>query len=183
MGQLLGLRRGEVPRSRRSAKLKLLMTPDLTAGAVANVDIYGAVWRFIRAFHAALYGEFLAERTDRAIELPFVAVNKGDTLRLQQHLNVVDRLKRSRAAGRIDRVHANHGQVRYECVWGEYRGNWMCAFGLDICDWKDLGKSPNFPARGCAGCYTISALPQICSVWRAESLLVPNLDPLDPFGR
>jgi hypothetical protein len=54
VGQLIALRRGEVPR-KEVRRLRFAVSPRGTQGAVINVDLDKAVWRWIAGFHAALY--------------------------------------------------------------------------------------------------------------------------------
>src|ERR1700730_15990775 len=54
IGQLIALRYGKVPR-REMRRLRFAVSPRGTIGAVTNLDIDSAVWRWIAGFHAALY--------------------------------------------------------------------------------------------------------------------------------
>src|SRR5260221_7199991 len=57
IGQLIALRYGKVPRDRKRRKLRFALSPQRALGAVVNLDIDAAVWRWIAGFHAALYRE------------------------------------------------------------------------------------------------------------------------------
>jgi hypothetical protein len=156
------------------------------AGLV-NVNLDEVVWRWVRAFHAALYQAALPASALRAIETPFpkALVRSGAEAQLsfdrKSHVQRVIALKANRQAGRLDRISAYNGRVLYECVWIPVEGAWQCVFGLNVHDWKVLGDVNNFEPRGCAGSY-IASKPDAASV--AISLMVPvrNREPLDPFG-
>jgi hypothetical protein len=91
-----------------------------------NLDIRGALERWVRAFHAALYREPLMPETGFGIETPFatasptgdggVALDQG---RMRQHLLFAEQIKRNRAVGSTDTVVCNNGKLRYECFWGQ----------------------------------------------------------------
>jgi hypothetical protein len=107
---------------------------------------------------------------------------------LEQHRLVVATLKRYRVWRNVDRIETNRGQLRYECVWclSDDAATWLCMFGVDIYDWKDLGSSHTVDsARGCAGVYQREDgwRPNVAAVNRDSSIEVPNDDPLDPFGK
>jgi hypothetical protein len=196
VGQFISLRRGKTPPSARSRRMTFreFRTPNLeTHVAIDNVDIRGAVERWVRAMHAALYREPLVPATRFGIETPFaiaVPTHTGgvglDPGRITQHRLFVEVLKESRGLGNIDRVVANNGKFRYECVWDQATNkNWMCMFALDIYDWKDLGRTSLGPKKGCVGFYQY-LLPDPPAKATKRSPLkstATNLEPLDPFGR
>jgi hypothetical protein len=55
---------------------------------------------------------------------------------------------------------------------------------LDIYDWKDLGRTPGLPARGCAGFYVTPARAVPANATRAvkSSIIIPTSDRLDAFA-
>lgn len=191
IGQLIALRYGKVP-PRRNRHLRIQVSPDLERGAVTNINIDQAVWRWVAGFHAALYKESLFHSSMRSLVVPFPkGQNRNgkviiDPL-LPQHPFFVEQIKTNRACNNLDRVVSNKGKMRYECFWMQVDGNgsWMCIFALDIYDWKDLGRTPGHPARGCAGCYVTMSREVPAKAARAKQspIKVPNSDPLDPFGR
>jgi hypothetical protein len=161
--------------------------------AVDNVDIRGALERWVRAFHAALYHEPLKPETRFGIETPFATASPAadgnvalDTGRLRQHLLFVEQLKRNRAAGTIDSVVCNNGKLRYECFWGQAsnNSNWLCIFGLDIYHWKDLGKTSLGAMKGCVGFYQHLSPSPPGNATRSSQIVAQssNSEPLDPFG-
>jgi hypothetical protein len=191
LGQLIALRRRELPTSLRDQALNFMTQRDMVA--VTNLNIDAAVWRWIRGFHAALYREPLLAGSRHTIRTPFPRADEvqGRLLLqplLEQHRLIVTTLKQNRAWRNVDSIEANRGQLRYECVWclADDDTTWFCMFGVDIYDWKDLGSSTALiPARGCAGMYQREdgSLPQMATVNRASPIEVLNEDPLDPFGK
>jgi hypothetical protein len=193
VGQLISLRHGRVP-AKRNKRLSFRYFTDPRTGelhsAVDNVNILGAVERWVRAFHAALYKEPLLPAAKFGIETPFAIVVptssgvKLDTGR-KQHLLFVEKLKTNRAFENIDRLVANNGKLVYECVWEQAtNGNWICMFALDIYDWKNLGRQATGVAKGCVGFYQhLAAIPPVeASLATKFIAAASNLEPLDPFG-
>lgn len=194
IGQVVSLKHGRVPPV-RNRKLEFQFFPPLgkkdVAGAVTNVDIKGAIRRWIRGFHAALYQQPILEGTNYAIETPFPTARltpsgpEFDPLR-PQHALFVETLKVNRAARNIDCIQSNNQKMTYECVWAQSdTGPWICIFGLDLYAWKDLGDVRNFSGRGCAGSYAMPSgvAPALATRATRLNVLIPNYDPLDPFGR
>ncbi|MBS0220795.1 MAG: hypothetical protein JSR91_08645 [Proteobacteria bacterium] len=191
MGQLIGLSRGAIPTDPKNSRLQIQHLGFRTA-AITNIDVHGAIWRWVRGFHAALYREPLPEICQRAIELPFQRARR-DTLgfsvvplREAQHVAFVRAIKTNRAKQNVDRIRCNADKLTYECVWAQNEGNreWGCIFALDVYDWKDLG-DPKLGQRGCAGVYSLpdGHVPPNAARLMKSSILVPNTEPLDPFGR
>jgi hypothetical protein len=197
IGQVIALRRGHVP-AKQNRKLKI--TYNLSAGhsALTNLDIEDAVWRWVRGFHAALYHQpFPPDDPAKgyrsgALQTPFhrtFATSHGGMLKpiWPHHQLCVRIIKENRAKTNLDRVVSNRGKLIYECVWrdADNSAGWVCIFALDICDWKDLGAVPGLPSCGCAGWYWLpSHAKPITGTQSANlSVAVPNLEPLDPFGR
>jgi hypothetical protein len=189
IGQLIALRRREWPRSERDDVLQFGRYGDMVA--LENLNVDAAVWRWVRAFHAALYRRPLLGTTC-AIQTPFPRALKRAGRPLigplrPQHALAVETLKRNRASGNLDKISAYGGKLRYECVWGESDagGQWLCMFALDIYDWKDLGShTAEIPARGCAGMYLIPdrSLPEGAARDGRYRVDIPNYDPLDAFS-
>ncbi len=190
MGQLIGLRRGEVPKSKnRVLKFKMLGPGQ---GAIENLDVRGTIWSWVRGFHAALYRQSLPENWDKySIEAPLPSgAITASGLRidpvLPQHRAFVDVIKTQRAKQNLDKIQSNNKKLIYECVWYQCdnSGPWVCVFALDIYNWKDLGRIPGQPARGCAGFYMLpSGLPpEGATVAKVTPIIVPNIDVLDAFS-
>lgn len=192
MGQLIGLRYGKVPSDPEKQRLEFQVFSDLQA-ALTNLSIDQAVWRWVRGCHAALYGEPLVMdgiAAAGALVTPFPRATKSDAgpviepLR-PQHQIFVQAIKANRMKDNLDRVHTNKGKFRYECVWLQADdGRWMCVFAIDLYDWKDLGRTPLAPARGCAGMYVPASgtPPAGAPRSRSSALILPNYDTFDPFA-
>lgn len=191
IGQLIALKRFEAPATRRDRALQFKRL-SLGVGVVENLNIHQAVWGWVRAFHIALYQERLpAGPLFGGLQTPFPsgtltsAGMRTDPI-LPQHLVIVDTIKTQRANGNLDKIRSNNGKLVYECVWcqADNRGPWLCFYALNLYDWKDLGLTSGQPARGCAGFYKLrSGMPPPKGTRMIPtSLIVPNLDQLDPFA-
>ncbi len=153
-------------------------------------DLKFLIRRWIRAFHAALYGHALATETRFAIQAPFPSGDLSGEELVEEpisdiHIKTVELIKKNRAAGNLDRICTNQGKLEYECVWDKLGdGSWTCFFALDVYDWKRLGDSNNFEERGCVGLYTPphGTKPSNGTVATRLEFNVPNLDPVDPFA-
>jgi hypothetical protein len=172
-------------------RLKFVYSRHRDLGAVVNLDIDGAVWRWIGGFHAALYREpGVGIRGALVTPFPKARIVSGrvvfQTL-LMQHPLFVQTIKSNRARDNLDRIVCNKGKLTYECVWqqADNGGPWMCIFALDIYDWKDLGRTGMLPARGCAGFYMTPTLTAPAGASRAVAspIVIPSSDRLDPFAR
>jgi hypothetical protein len=187
IGQLIGLRQG-----RRPDPLRLHVTANEMAGVVHNLDIDSAVWRWIDGFHAALYRTSPVGIIRGSLVTPFPRLRNGriifDPLP-PQHQKFVQTLHQNHAKGTLDRITSNKGMVVYVCVWcqGSLPDGphpWLCIFGLDVCDWKDLGRTGFLPARGCAGFYVLpdQSVPGGATKGTISSIVTPMTDPLDYFA-
>lgn len=194
IGQVISLKHGRLP-PLSNQRLKFTFVPPsrrrAVLGAVTNVDIEGAVWRWIRGFHAALYRQPLPVTTRFAIEMPFPSAQfsgrEPQFKRLRtQHLVFVETIKTNRAARNLDRIQCNNKALTYECIWDQSdTGPWICIFALDLYAWTDLGDIRNFSARGCAGSYVLPSgtVPTVATKATRLRLTLPNYEPLNPFGR
>jgi hypothetical protein len=191
IGQLIAVIHGKYP-DREHARLKpiVLETPEDGTPVLIFRDtgLPDQVWRWVRAFHAALYREFLPPDTRLALHLP-VPSGTGTEDRLtvhgiypQQYL-FAEIVKKNRVARSLDRIECYNGQCVYECVWVQMdRGRWACVFGLKIYNWIVLGDK-RLPSRGCVGLYEPkSGRPASGTKWTGLEFPVLNLAPLDPFG-
>jgi hypothetical protein len=190
VGQLIGLRRYAIP-SPRDRQLKIAVFGP-QRGAVTNVDLDAIIWRWVRGFHAALYREYFpADLPRRALQtpLPRGRLVLGDpqieTLPAQ-HFAFVEVIKSNRIRSNLDSIVSNNRKLRYECVWAKFDSAdvWLCIFALDLYEWRDLGLTPGQPARGCVGCYVLQSgrPPTVATRAVTGSIMVPNLDPYDPFA-
>jgi hypothetical protein len=158
---------------------------------VVNLDIDAAVWRWIGGFHAALYREAgVGIKGSLITPFPRARLVNGraviEPLRVQ-HQIFVETIKSNRLKDNLDRISCNKGKLTYECVWqqADNGGPWMCMFALDIYDWKDLGRTPGLPARGCAGFYITptQTIPAHATKAVKSSIIIPTSDRLDAFAR
>ena len=147
-GQFLSILHGKIskPENRR-LKYEQFSNPSLAqrgiqSQAVTNVDMYGVVARWIRAFHAALYFHPLPENTRFAIELPFEVISpleNGqhiiDNGRPRQRTLCEETIASNRLTKTIDRLAAWNGNLRYECVWVLTPLHAYCVFWLDFYNW------------------------------------------------
>lgn len=190
IGQIIGLKHGKLPSPRDRALKINYVGPGVAA--VMNVDIRGEIWRWVKGFHAALYQQPYPLGARGAMTTPFPSAPIEATGRIAldpvplQHAVFVETIKLNRAKGKLDVIRCNRGKLVYECVWcpSDDGSAWLCIFAIDIYGWKDLGNSVVQAARGCAGFYTLPdrSPPPTATKGATSSILVPNFDPLDPFG-
>lgn len=177
-GQLISVLHGRaVPQRDRRLKAMVIEGPGLERPIRGiGIDLKGAIWRWVRGFHSALYGQFLPTDARKYIHAPMpMAFIEAGGIRLepilpQQHL-CVDIVRRNRDAGDLDRLVCRNGKCRFECVWTRLdNGVEMCAFALQIYDWAELGDSVSFPRRGCVGSYSPAAgAPALATFERIRS--------------
>jgi hypothetical protein len=194
IGQIISLKHGEPP-SARDHKVEFTQFENKISStpleAITNANIHEEIWRWVRAFHAALYQEYLPFNNKYALETPFptgrITSNCAEVESVKhQHIRFVETIKLNRIAGNLDLIHANNGKLKFECVWDQANnGSWLCIFALDLYFWKDLGDINNFIGRGCAGCYLApsSKAPLLATTGTKLFAPLPNADPLDPFGK
>jgi len=191
MGQLVSLRHGSRRRQRKlESHLRAAAGPDgKVLCAMVGVDLKKAIWRWIRAFHAALYGEFLPDTPHCSVLPPLPAAHPAGgrmvpTPILPQYELFAELIKQSRNVGRLDSIRAFGSRLRYDCVWitaGD--GRLVCVFALDLYGWSGLG-SPNWGRqRCCMGHYLApQGLPTNASHNPAKiALPLPACSPLDAF--
>ena len=192
LGQLLAVSHGKYPREERQ-KLDVQVMVDKETGeemlGLAGVRLHKMIGRWLRGFHAALYGKYLPYGTKNFVHLPFQAgeVKDGEAVmreNLDQHRLFVRLIKQNRQAGLVDRLVSNNGKCVYECVWSHTDdGQTICFFALNVYDWKCLGDSLIFPQRGCVGMYMpVSGLPECGTVATSLEIPITNHNALDPFG-
>jgi hypothetical protein len=191
MGQLIGLIRGYAPSDPRDRHLKFRLFDGASSAAVTNVDVDNEVWRWVHGFHAALYGVPLVNSRG-TLGTPLIkATTSSDGLKFtplyEQHKRFVETTKANRFRQNLDRIECNKGKLVYECVWARAQNEgrpWIGVFALDVDGWKAMG-DPRFPRRGCAGAYMLpdGGVPEGAARDNPSPVLLPNLDPLDPFGQ
>jgi hypothetical protein len=191
MSQLIRLKRCDIPSEPKDRRLKFIASPFPGLGAVVNLNIDKAVWRWIGGFHAALYREPYPTDPPRALVTPFfrIDIREGKMTAPPfepQHRAFVETIKNNRARNNLDRILSNNGKLAYECVWCKADdGRWLCIFALDVDGWKVLGTTKHLPSRDCAGFYMLPMgdLPGDATTGIESSIALPNYEPLDPFGR
>jgi hypothetical protein len=193
IGQLVGLRRGAAPEpSKGRLRIRATNSPEGgMMGGVNNLDVPSAIKRWIRGFHAALYGEPMPTETLFAMETPFPMATIEDgriafrPLREGQHREFVEVLRRQRVANNVDSIRCNNGKLVYECVWDFFNDGIarLCIFALDLYGWADLGDTAHFQRRACVGSYVLpgQAAPARATSAAAFRVLLPEVDPFDPF--
>jgi len=186
IAQLLSLVRKENPTPKDVSTLRVSMHQIegmAPSGAVEYLPLGMIIARWLRGFHAALYGEYLPQVEGRIHE-PFPGGDEPgqDTTLLPIRPVLTAAIRSNRTARNLDTIVAFGNQCRYECVWTpQASGRPICIFALEIPAWRLLA-DPNFPARSCVGWYrAASDIPLVAS--RATQLVFPleTRDPLNAF--
>lgn len=200
VGQLVAAIHGKYPEP-ANMKLNVQVAESANTGAqsawVSGVNLHRIVGRWLRAFHAALYREYLPDNdgtkdgTKFSFDPPFPIgheVENGaitvDAIR-PHHACFVELIKRNRTGGRLDRIVCFNGKCVYECVWDKADGGQPCCiFALNVYDWSALANTHDFRRRGCVGVY-LPAKGRPAGATTATSLALPifNAEKLDPFAR
>ena len=204
IGQLVALQRNYVTPNPKNRRLKMERYSGREFGAVTNVSVVKAIWRYIRGFHAALYREplFLGTKAG-TITTPFTRghIVANDLVleapKQEQHFWIVRVIKNQRAVGNVDQIVSNNSKVIYECVWvlaenvtavklhqRPIAPRRACFFALNIYGWKRLGNVRITPERGCVGAYFTpnDKAPTGASLHIESAPPVVNHEPWDPFG-
>ncbi|MGD0947846.1 MAG: hypothetical protein ABSA52_10475 [Candidatus Binatia bacterium] len=159
-------------------------------GVLTNANLREIIRRWVRGFHAALYGEYLPANATFATYPPLPEGKKVESQVTFVAIpdafpEFVKELKRNRAASNLDRIVCRNGKCRYECVWSQANdGRWICIYCLDLYNWIDLGDPRNASARGCVGCYRRMAggVPNAASTGTRLVFKFKNASPFDPFA-
>lgn len=146
--------------------------------------------KVLRACHAALYDDFLPEKTTNMIltPLPEFDPQTGDIAEstfLPQHKILCKLLKDNRKIENVDRIHSYNGKFRFESVWGTADDNCtnFAAFGIDIYNWHQLGDRVLGRPQGCVGTYRINGdlVPDGASTATKMELAFKYDEPFNPF--
>jgi hypothetical protein len=193
VGQLIYALHGIYPK-KGNIKVKISLYENASSEApvlgLEGINLKGVVARFVKAFHAALYREYLPDDTRNWFDPPTpIGIKKDGKIKFErirvQFPLFVDTLKKNRKAGKVDSILCFNDKCLYECVWEQMDdGTWACIFGLNIYNWKNLGDA-NQQKRGCVGFYMPDkGLPAGATTGIIRKLEIPiwNFDPLDPFG-
>jgi len=154
------------------------------AAAVHGINLTTIVFRWLRAFHAALYHEFLPS-CGGYIHPPFPEGNSPYDLKpiVPIQAEYVKAIKKNRLSKTTDSIICWNHKCRYECVWAkdDHGLKNLCIFALDLYGWEELGDIHHHPARSCTGIYTPPSVPAAAS-WDTK-LYFPfeNMHPLSAF--
>lgn len=165
VGQMLALMHGKPP-PEGNLLLDPVVVTDTSSGTmvggIRNVDLTGFVIRCLRAFHAALYRQFLPDRSETFFSLshavPSGTLTDSGQIRFDAipmvHRPLVRKIRENRLAGKLDRVECRDGECKYDCVWDRLDdGRPACLFALQIYDLADFGATGVTTPRGCVGIY------------------------------
>lgn len=190
IGQIVALLHGKYP-PEDQLKLPLVLMnrgPNRSPRAgLRDVPLVRIIYRWVRGFHAALYGQYLPADAGGYIYTPFpvylekdgVFSSQDDTPERHEFTAV---FKQHRKLERLDQVVCYSAKCDYRCVWLEFdNGHPFCLFGLRLYNWEELGDPTLPPKRGCLGWYFAEPPADATRGTRIE-VVVANLEPLDPFG-
>lgn len=168
VGQFLSLLYGKLAKQeRRRLEYKQFSNPALArlgiqSQVITNVDMYGAVARWLCAIHAALYMEPMPPTWKYAIELPFEVVSPIDggyiidKGRPEQRTLCEETIASNRLTKTIDQLVAWNGHLKYQCVWVVTPLHAYCVFSLDFYDWKRFGRLTGMKPMECVGFYSLA---------------------------
>ena len=159
LGQLVSLANG------KDASINRLKLSSGSDGAgrlfslLENVDLHGAIRRWVAAFHAALYQEPLPPLTRFSTQSPLPSgrvvggVVIPDTP-VPQFVDYARQVDANEALGSVDCIRSNNGKLNYRCCWQRSDGGpWIALYRLDLYEWSSLGDIDNFSPRPCVGAY------------------------------
>ena len=165
LGQFLSVLHGKIPKPEHNLLKFEHFYDDLEKGGYSqvlkSVDMYGAVARWLKAFHAALYQRPLSPDFKYAIELPLDVgyLKEGeptsDTGRPTQRTMCDERISCNRAIKTIDRIAAWNGKLQYECTWFMGPESAICVFWLEFYQWARLSRINKKQEKECVGFYII----------------------------
>lgn len=189
IGQLVAVLHGKYP-PEDQLKLRLLLfdsgpTRSPRAG-LHDIPLVSIIYRWVRGFHAALYGQYLPD-AGGYIYTPFpVHIKKDGVFKPLDddpgRHELTATFKQHRKLGRLDQVACYNGKCDYRCTWMEFDdGRPFCLFGLRLYNWEELGDPTMPPKRGCLGWYFAEPPDNATRGTRVE-VAISNLEPLEPFG-
>ncbi len=169
-GQLIGLGH-EIEKGQD--RLKIYDGSDTVGNTFAllgDLDLHGAIQRWVMAFHAALYQEPLPPLTKFSTQTPFPSGTSVNGMVIPdpdkpQFRDYAEQVEINAQLGLVDRISANNGNLHYQCCWQQSDdGPWLAFYKLDIYAWSKLGDSKNFGSRPCVGAYaTPGHLPALAT--------------------
>ena len=156
-----------------------------TSAGVKNLPLRRIIFRWVRCFHAALYGAYLADMGGMIFE-PFPAGDVVDGQIVYSKIPIsrpvfTQVFKQQLKASRTDGITCYSGKCNYRCTWLNFDdGRPFCLFALRLYNWEDLG-DPRHEGMGCIGWY-FAETPPNATVGTSRQVAVSNLRPLDPFA-
>ncbi len=157
---------------------------------LGGIPLGAMIHRIMRAFHAALYGEFMPQTVKNKILTPIPEAEFKDgevTVKriLPQFKDLSDMLRASTLARVTDKIITNNDKLRYECTWPQFdNGSRFCVFALDIYNWESLGDQVSNEEYACIGFYFLDGhMPsKATEATRVQVSFGPGVA-LDPFMR
>lgn len=190
VSQLTGLLRGKFPRKGPlNDAIQQIRKSKMRAdfAVIKGENLKRIVYRWVKGFHAALYGEYLESGIKANVHLPFPSGYRQDGQDLWEPLlpqrdKFAEELRIARLAKLTDRVCCYSGQCLYECIWVKTDdGQWMCVFGLRLHGWEVLCPK-SLPRRACVGFYLpVDGKPATASKQTGLALPITVSERLDPF--
>ncbi|MBX3386178.1 MAG: hypothetical protein KF768_06385 [Phycisphaeraceae bacterium] len=192
--ELTGFMHGRIPHPQRRQLTYVTESPQAVREPVVGVTgiaFDSLIMRWLQGSHASLYGEFLprSPATHLTWSGPFpTGTFDLDTQeavlspRQMVHPLLVECIRFNRQCDRIDAINIYNGQFQLDCVWSSLDdGTPCCVFAINLCDWKELGRTPVTSTHGCVGLYVPpSGRPSTAAV--ATKLIgIQSLKGLDPF--
>lgn len=177
---------------RNRPKLKIHRIKNASSGhafdAVIGINMKSVVYRMLHGFHAALYHEYLPEKTPNDVSLQFPAydITSGQILDgiHPLHAPVAEKLRLERLSHNVDSISIYRNKCQYICVWDKLdNGTTCCLFALEIYDWSKMADKTLAPNACCVGMYMPqNGRPKNCA--KASGLLLPSrpLQTLNPFN-
>lgn len=191
IAQLVGLLHGRV-HPLEHLKLQLFAghtDAGLPLAAVSGLDLPKTIRRWVRGFHAALYGEALPTGARFVTSPPLheaqMREGRADVPPVADVIpKFVHEIRRNRLTKTLDVIECRNGKCRYECVWATSdHGQWICIYAIDLYGWSELSDADNFGRLGCVGCYNpgSSEPPSGAAVATGLEFALEPAPSLDPF--
>jgi hypothetical protein len=189
IGQLIGILHSKAPdpAHRRLDLYAGIGTDGRPIIAAGGFDLRDIIRRWVRGFHAALYGQPLTG--EQFMTFPPLAEGNPDTGQIDPvHQIIPDfvrAIRHNRRTGALDRIVCRKGKCVYECVWlRDDEGRWFCCYAIDLYSWSRLGDVDRFGLRGCVGAYVPPErdLPSTTAARGERPDDTPLSEPLNPFA-
>lgn len=191
LGSLVGLLHGKAPspKARRVPLRPAHGSEGEVLAILQGVELREPIRRWVRGFHAALYGEYLDGSAARFSTTPPAPEGDPDSGTFPIRRPVVEQfvaaIKKNRLTNTLDRVTCRNGKCNYECVWVQAdRGQWFCIYALNVYNWVELGDTVHFDRQGCVGAYRRAAggVPRGAAEETRLHFDAENREKFDPFG-